>query len=220
MTTWMISPAATTHLYSPVGLRLLDELTGVAPLGSVFAMLDTLDLGGSWRHTDISDVRTPSAVVTYPGLARCADVTARQPQQYRVRLAADLYIPYYLSTSDGIIFTAYPYNDANPPAVIVRMATDTLLVPAPNYPFASHIPVLRGVVVDASNKPVPNALVAQSNSERTLTDSHGTFALPLRWVEDNVATSIDANDQRTGRSGSIQIQLPDALNSNQKIAIS
>jgi hypothetical protein len=220
MTTWMISPAETTHLYSPVGLRLLDEVTGAAPLGVVSATLDILDPGGSWRPTDISDVRTPSAVVTYPGLGRCADVTVRQPQQYRVRLAADLYIPYYSGTSDGISFTAYPYNDANPPAVIVKIATDTLLVPAPNYPFATHIPVLRGVVVDAAKKPVPEVLVTQSNNERTLTDSRGTFALPLRWVQAKVATIIDANDQRTARSGSIQIQLPAALNSNQTIAIS
>jgi uncharacterized protein YfaP (DUF2135 family) len=220
MTTWIISPAEATHLYSPVGLRLLDELTGTAPLGGVSATLDILDPGGGWRQTDISDVRTPSAVVTYPGLGRCADVTAQRPQRYRVRLAADLYIPYYLGTADAITFTAYPYNDDNPPAVIVRIPTDTLLVPAPNYPFATHIPVLRGVVVDASNKPVPEVLVMQGNNERTLTDSRGTFALPLRWVHAKVATTIDANDQRTARSGSIQIQLPDALNSNQTIAIS
>lgn len=220
MTKWILWPSETTHLYSPVGLRLVDELTGAAPLGGVSATLDILDPSGKWRQTDISDVRTPSAVVTYPGIGRCADVTVQQPQQYRVRLAADLYIPYYLVAADAIPFTAYPYNDANPPAVVVKTPTDALLVPAPNYPFATHIPVLRGVVVDAANKKVPDVLVTQGNSERTLTDSRGSFALPLRWVAANVATTIDANDQRTGRSGSIPIQLPAALNSNQMITIS
>ena len=219
MTKWILWRGETTHLYSPVGLRLLDELTGAAPLGVVSAMLDILDPSGKWRPTDISEVRTPSAVVTYPGLGRCADVSIQQPQQYRVRLAADLYIPYYFGTADAIPFTAYPYNDANPPAVVVNSPTDALLVPAPNYPFAAHIPVLRGVVVDAAKKKVPDVLVTQSNSERTLTDSRGTFALPLRWTAANVATTIDANDQRTGRSGSIQIQLPTALNSSQTIGI-
>jgi hypothetical protein len=220
MTTSINWPAETTHLYSSVGLRLVDELTGAAPLGRVSATLDILDPSGKWRPTDISDVRTPSAVVTYPGLGRCADVTVRQPQQYRVRLTADFYIPYYLAATDAIIFTAYPYNDANPPAVIVKAPTDALLVPAPNYPFATHIPVLRGLVVDTAQKKVPDVLVTQGNSERTLTDSRGTFALPLRWAAADVATTIDANDQRTGRSGSLQIQLPTALNSNQTIGIS
>jgi hypothetical protein len=95
-----------------------------------------------------------------------------------------------------------------------------VLIPAPNYPFASHIPVLRGVVVDASGNPVANAYVTQSTTERAITDSRGTFALPLRWVPANTATEIDATDQRTGRTGSTSIQIPAALNSSQKISIS
>jgi hypothetical protein len=99
------------------------------------------------------------------------------------------------------------------------LAIDTPLLPAPNYPFASHIPVLRGVVVDAAGNPVPNAYVTQGSNERALTDARGTFALPLRWVQANTAVPIDATDQRTGRSGSISIQIPGALNSSQKIPI-
>jgi hypothetical protein len=84
----------------------------------------------------------------------------------------------------------------------------------------SHIPVLRGEVVDPAGNPVPNAYVTQGNKERALTDARGTFALPLRWVQANTPTTIDATDQRTGRVGSISIQLPAALNSSQKISIS
>jgi hypothetical protein len=220
VTTWATVPIDLTHLYSPVGLRLVDELTGGAPLGNVRATLDVLEPNGSWRQTDIQEVRTPSAVVTYPGLERHANVTGLKPRQYRVRLAAELYVPFYRANSNGIPFTAYPYNETNPPAVIVGMATDTLLLPAPNYPFVTHIPVLRGLVIDPAKKPVPDAYVTQSNNERALTDSRGTFALPLRWAQLNIRISIDATDQRTGRHGSIRIQLPDSLRQSQTIPIS
>jgi hypothetical protein len=207
-------------LYSPVGLRLLDELTGGTPLGNVSASLDILEVNGSWRQTDIQEVRTPSAVVAYPGLERHADVTGLRPRQYRVRLAAELFIPFYRANADGIPFTAHPYNDTNPPAVIVGMAVDTLLLPGPNYPFVTHIPVLRGLVIDSARRPVRDAYVTQSNKERALTDSRGTFALPLRWAQLNVQISIDATDQRTGRHGSIRIRLPDSLRQSQTIPIS
>jgi len=206
--------------YSPVGLRLMDELTNQPPLGSVWAILDMLDSGGNWRQTDVPAVLTPSAVLTYPGLGRHGVVTGLPVEKYRVRLSADLYIPYYLTTADGIPFTAYPFNDDNPPAVVSSLAIDTPLVPAPNYPFASHIPVLRGVVVDATGAPVPNAYVTQGIKERALTDSRGTFALPLRWIAANTTIPIDATDQRTSRTGTISISFPSALSSSQKIAIS
>jgi hypothetical protein len=220
MTTWVTVPVEMTRLYSPVGLRLLDELTNEPPLGAVQAILDILDANGNWRQTDVQAAVTPSGVVSYPGLERHAIVTGLPSQKYRVRLSADLYIPYYLTNADGIQFSAYPYNDDNPPAVIAKLAMDTPLLPAPNYPFASHIPVLRGAVVDTTGKPVPNAYVTQSNNERALTDQRGTFALPLRWLPANTPSPVDATDQRSGRTGTISIQLPSALNQSQKISIS
>jgi hypothetical protein len=220
MTTWVTTgPVEGFVLYSPVGLRLLDELTNEAPLGSVQASLDILDPNGKWRPTGIADVRSPGDVVIYPGLEHHADITGLPPRQYRVRLSADFYIPYYQGSQDGISFTADPYSDYQPPAHIVSLATDTPLLPASNYPFANYIPVLRGVVVDASGNPVANAFVTQGVTERVLTDARGTFALPLRWVQPNTATVIDATDQRTGRTGSIPIQLPGSLGTNQAISI-
>jgi hypothetical protein len=218
--TWVLTPADVMRVYSPVGLRLLDELTNQPPIGSVQAILDILDASGNWRQTDIEAVVTPSAVVSYPGLGRHATVTGIPVQKYRVRLSADFYIPYYQKNADGIPFDAYPYNDDNPPAVIAKLAIETPLVPAPNYLFASHIPVLRGVVVDAAGDPVMNAYVTQSNNERALTDSRGEFVLPLRWVPVKTTVPIDATDVRTGRTGTISIQFPADLNSSQKIPIS
>lgn len=220
MTTWATTdPTEGLILYSPVGLRLLDELTSEAPLGSVQVILEILDPNATWRKTDILEARTPSGVIAYPGLERHQDITGLQPQQYRVKLSADYYIPYYQGTGDGIEFTADPYSDTQPPANVVVISTDTPLLPASNYPFASYIPVLRGVVVDAANNPVPNVFVTQGNLERVLTDSRGTFALPLRWVALNTPVTIDANDQRTNRTGQIQIQLPASLGTNQTISI-
>jgi hypothetical protein len=220
VTAWATVPTDVMHLYSPVGLRLLDDLTGATPLGNVSAILDVRDVTGSWQQTDIQDVRTQSGIISYPGLERYADVTGLKPRKYRVRLAAEFYIPFYRKDSDGIQFTAFPYNDTNPSSHIVRMATDTSMLPAPNYPFDAHIPVLRGLVTDAANNPVPDIYVTQGNVERVLTDLRGTFALPLRWAQLNVQISIDATDQRTGQQGSIQIQLPDALRQSQTITIS
>jgi hypothetical protein len=220
MTAWVTTgPTEGLVLYSPVGLRLLDELTSEAPLGNVQATLDILEPNGVWQQTDIPDVQTPSAVVTYPGLERHQNTNGLQPRQYRVRLSADYYIPYYQGSQDAITFTADPYSDTQPPANPVLIATDTPLLPATNYPFATYIPVLRGVVVDPANNPVPNAFVTQGNLERVLTDSRGTFALPLRWVAPNTPVPVDATDQRTGRTGQIQVELPASLGSSQTISI-
>ena len=60
----------------------------------------------------------------------------------------------------------------------------------------------------------------QSKSERALTDSQGSFALPLRWLAANAQASVDAVDERTGRTGSIQIELPSSLGQGQTIVIS
>jgi hypothetical protein len=218
MTTWTTAPVEMTQQYSPIGLRLLDELTNQPPLGNVQATLDMLDNSGNWQQTSVQAVFTPSCVLSYPGLGRQSVVTGQPSRKYRVRIAADLYLPYYLTTADSIPFNVYPFNDDNPPAIISRLAIDTTLLPAPNYPFASHIPVLRGMVLDPGGKPVANAYVTQSNSERALTDARGTFALPLRWAKVNTPVAIDATD-RSGRTGTISIQLPAAVNSNQKISI-
>jgi hypothetical protein len=222
VTTWQISVAETSLTYSPVGLRLLDELTDDAPLGKTTAYLDIRDASGVWRQTDIPAVRTPSGVVSYPGLERHTEVIFFVPQHYRVRISADLYVPLYQANSDGIEFDAYPYNDATPLPKnrIVRLPQDLFLTPAPNYPFQGHIPVLRGIVIDPAKNPVPNALVTQGPIERVVTDSRGTFALPLRWAAQNVPIPIDAVDNRTHRLGSIPVTLPGDLAMSHTIPIS
>jgi hypothetical protein len=222
VTTWLTVPFEISLTYSPIGLRLLDEFTNEPPLGKTSAYLDIRDVNGAWHQTDIPATKTPNSIVSYPGLGRTSDVTSIASRHYRVRISAELYIPHYQSTKDGIEFDAPSYNDANPlpDPQIDHVPEDLFLTPAPNYPFQGHVPVLRGIVIDPTNKPVPNALVSQSNKERVVTDSRGIFALPLRWVPPNTATPIDAVDSRTGHLGTKPVTLPGDLAKNFTIPIS
>jgi hypothetical protein len=227
MGTWRILPNERTELYSPIGLRLVDGFTGLAPIGWVRPSLDVSEGGGSWRSTEIKGVITQSSVVIYPGLERRAVVVGQPARRYRVRVEAELYRPWYQLTSggtlDGIEFDAFPYNDADPPQKIAVSTLDLNLVPAAYYPFPTHVLILRGIVAAHSGSAVVDAEVNWNNKERVLTDERGEFGLPLRLTQNNERTdpqNIDATDHRTGRTGSIVIQLPHALRTSQRITIS
>jgi hypothetical protein len=218
MRTWRPLPGEDLRLFSPVGLRLVDDLTGQGPVGPVRARLDFQD-GAAWRETDVEPVITASGVLAYPGLGRAADTTGA-PVHYRVRLESPVYRPSYRATDDGIEFDAPPFNDANPPAPVTGSPVDAVLLPAAAYPFAPFLGVLRGVVEDLGGDPVPDVLVQEGLRERVLTDERGAFSLPLRWVPAGVATVINAVDHRGGRSGSINVTLPGSLAQSQTITVS
>jgi hypothetical protein len=217
MRVWRLLPGERSELYSPIGLRLLDEMTGEAPLGRTEAFLDLQD-GTAWKPTEVAAVRTPGGVVAYPGLERRADASG-PARRYRVRIAAELYRPLYRISDDGIVFDAFPWNDTNPPQSTALYPQDVKLAPAPSYPFPSHVPVLRGVVVAAaSQEPVADAEVVYANLERVLSDERGEFALPLRFAPLAMPITIDA--LRGVRQGSINVTLPGALGKSQTISIS
>ncbi len=218
MIRWTFLPEEERVLYAPIGLRLIDDFTGKPPTGPVDAALDLQD-GLEWRATEVRPVVTASTIVTYPGLGREADVS-HPPQHYRVRLETRFYRPLYRVTSDGVEFDAPPYNDTNPPTPITSQPSVVALLPASNYPFAPYIPVVRGIVEDTNGDPVPDVLVEEGLNERVLTDDRGSFSLPLRWVQEGVATNITAQDQRNGRNGVIAVTLPAALEQNQIITVS
>ncbi len=95
-----------------------------------------------------------------------------------------------------------------------------ILVPATNYPFPSHVPVVRGVVVEAGSRtPVPDAVVSRAEQERVLSDERGAFALPLRWTKAGETVPIDAVNERTKAHGSQSVTLPQALPRTITIAI-
>jgi hypothetical protein len=242
MTSFRRLPGESLELYSPVGLRLIDDFTGSLPFGRVSVQLERDDGSGGWRMTTI-DVRiTLSGILAYPGLERHIEVVGQLPRRYRVTLDAEFYrpfyrilpagllvsSPYYRETVDGIEFDAFPYNDANPPTdytvnppqEIKPQAQDVRLAPAVNYPFPTHVRILRGRVVDATRKPVVDAEVRRSNTERVASGVEGAFALPLRWTPDGVAVAIDAINHRNGQMGTINITLPQDLGRSQTIIVS
>lgn len=211
MREWNMTVVESARLFSPIGVRLIDDLTGKEPLGKMQIFLDVQNPAGVWRLQDRPATRSLSGVVTYPGLEWHADASGQPPQrQYRVRVKPELYLPLYQRTQDGLEFPVVPYDDNHPPQVS-PLPTDMILTPAPNYPFQGHIPLLNGVVRDAANNPVPNVVVTQGAKERVLTDWRGRFSLPLRWAKPNVQIPVDAVNERNGQMGTENITPPGDL---------
>jgi hypothetical protein len=207
-----------TRLLSPIGLQLVDDFSGAAPVGEIVAHLDESN-GVTFVATHISGIVSPSGVLAYPGLGRQALVALQPPKTYRIRVDAQLYRPFYRAASDGIVFNVPPYNDAEPVNLPPPTFGRLILLPAFQYPYSSHVPVLRGEVVDTLMRPVTDALVIdQLFGERTLTDERGTFSLPLRQLAPGVGDTIKISD-RLARTGSLPITLPGALTSGVLISI-
>jgi hypothetical protein len=209
---------AATRLYSPVGLQLVDDFTRGAPLGKIRPRLDE-GVGTTFVETTIAGVITPSSVLVYPGLGRQAPVALQPSKTYRIRVDAELYRPFYRAASDGIVFNAPPYDDAEPTSLPAPTFGQLILLPAFHYQFPPHVAVLRGEVIDNQLRPVADALVIdQLFGERTLTDERGAFSLPLRQLGPGVSDTIDVSD-RLARTGSLAIALPGALASGVLIPI-
>jgi hypothetical protein len=204
-------------LYSPIGLRLVDDFTGNPPIGRVSARLDQQVAIGVWAPTDIVTVRTESSIFTWPGLGRARDPVSAPTRRYRVRVDAEQYRPSYLQNADGVEFNAPPWDDDNPPTPITSGPQDLYLFPSTAYGFPTWVRVMHGVVEDVSGNPVKNVLVHQAAAEHVLTDDRGTFSLPLRWTMSGLP--VDAVDVRTGRTGSHLLNLPADLQSNVTITI-
>ena len=211
-------PGAARRLWSPVGLQLVDDVTKEPPVGEIVAHLDER-VGTAFVPTGIRAVVTPSSVLAYPGLGRRARVPGEPPRTYRVRVDADLYRPFYRASSDGVVFDVPAWNDAEPVTLPLPTFGQLILLPAFHYPYASHVPVLRGEVIDTSMHPVADALVIeQLFGERALTDERGAFGVPLRHLAPGVSDTINVSD-RLARTGSLSVTLPGALASGVLIPI-
>lgn len=215
---WRLVPEERRELYTPIGLRLVDDFQPGPPLGRVISRLEIEDGAGGWRATDIRAVTTPSGILTFPGLGRRRD-PAGAPRRYRVILEPELYLPAYRSTAESVEFDAHPYDDANPPSASAALPQSVFLYPAANYPFPPHVPVVRGRVEDAAGAPVPFADVSHAVVDRVITDSRGEFALPVRGVAPGTNFSVDALHPPTGASGTITLTLPAAQSQSQTVTI-
>ena len=206
---------------SPIGFRLIDDLTAAAPLGRVTCVLDARTDAGTWVPSGVPAARSASGIVIFPGLGRTArrGLSGAPPRRFRARFAAEFYIPLYAALQEGLEFDAPPYNDEEPPPGLTGIPQVVVLVPAPNHPFPPELRVLRGAVRDAAG-PVAHTEVSRGNVDRVLTDTNGEFALPLRLPPRRGAITVDATDHRTGRAGQLVLTLPAALDHSQLIALS
>jgi hypothetical protein len=205
---------------SPVGFRLIDDMSGQAPIGLVRCKLEVSDGAGAWVPTGIVASRSLGGIVIFPGLGRVArrGLAEAQSQRYRAGFDAEFYRPQYRVLQEGLEFDVAPYNDAEPPPGLNGVPLDVVLVPASNFPFPPELRVLRGTVRFGSNA-VSDAEVSRGNVDRTLTDARGEYALPLRLPPLTGQITIDATDHRTGRVGHVDVNLPGALGIGQPIAI-
>jgi hypothetical protein len=204
-------------LFSPIGLRLIDDFTGRAPLGRVSARLDRQVSAGVWEPTTMDAVLTPSSILTWPGLGRESEPSTAPTRRYRARVEAAQYRPDYLQSLDGREFDAPPWDNDHDPVPVTTGPQDLYLYPSTGYGFPTWVRVLRGFVEDVTGGPVANVLVHEAAVERTLTDERGTFSLPMRWAASGLV--VDAIDVRTGRTGSHVLNLPSDLQSNVTITI-
>jgi len=217
---WRVLDGSRRRLFGQVGLRLIDELTGRGPVGRINSRLFVEDGSGGWRKTDIAPVTTSGGVLAFPALESHRAIVSGEPaRRYRVQIDAEFYRPFYRRKFDGLEFDVFPYNDDKPPQTLDPLQPiEVKLAPATNYPFPSHVPVVRGVV-KAAGEQVTDAEVFCSNVERVVTDERGTFSLPVRNKPNNTLFLVDAIDHRTNKSGNKQIKLPDALGKSLTIDI-
>lgn len=219
MRVWRTLPEERSRLFAPIGLRLLDAVSGAGPLGWIRPHLDEL-VGGQWVEAQRRVAVSGNGIVTVPRLGRTARPAQAQPRHYRLRVDAEHYRPLYRATLDGIEFDAQPYNDSTPPQPHATGATDTPLLPTSSYPFPSHLRVIRGVVRDPQGDPVADALVQDAPPKTAaLSDERGTFALPLLAANDGTPALVNATHPRTGRSGTLQVTLPGDLGQNLTITV-
>lgn len=204
-------------LYSPIGLRLIDDFTGEDPISAIEPTLQ-IRVGNEWLHADESG-SVFNGIVAYPGLGRTTNPGNTGLHRYRVKLKANLYKPIYEAKFDAIEFNVHPYNDRHPPGTVQTNAHETLLLPRTSYPFPTHMRVLHGRVIDAGGRPMSNVTVREGQRERVLTETNGSFSLPIRQPAKNAVVAIQAIDQRTNRQTLKQVQLPDALATNLDITI-
>jgi hypothetical protein len=214
---WRPLPTERLSLYSPIGLRLVDDFTGGPPIGGVSAHLDRQVSPGVWEPTDVEALLTQSSVFIWPRLGRTFEPASAPTWRYRARIETERYRPDYLQSVDGYEFDAPPWDDLNPPLPVTLGPLDLYLFPESSYDFPTWVRVLRGNVEDAAGNPVANVLVHQAVAERTLTDARGSFSIPLRWATNGLA--LDAVDIRSGRTGTHVLNLPADLQSNVTITI-
>lgn len=218
MTEWRVIQADRRTAYCPVALELRDEFTGGAVTGDVQIALD-VEQGPVWQPTSHRPVRTPGGLYVFTGLGNAVDPLALPSFRVRVRISAAHYRAQYRVSADGLEFDVASYNHAVPPAVTPLMPEVVLMLPAAAYPFAGHVRILHGRVLDPLGDPVADALIEADGSERVISDDNGGFSLPLRWQTANAVVAVVVDHPRSGLGAAVNFNLPNDLIGNHDITI-
>lgn len=206
-------------LCSPIGLQVLDSFSSTTPQGAFRVAID-LQVGSAWIETLLRPTRTPTGILTLPGLGRRTNAMANAAQQrYRLRIDADEYIAEYRRLLDGFEFMVPPYDDVTPPVIPNANIRILALHPSPNYNYPSAVRVIHGCVREASGRPIRDAMLEFQGLDRAMTDERGEFAFGLRRTPGNGQVAIDVYHDRTGRLQTFPLQLPAALQANQVLAL-
>jgi hypothetical protein len=210
----------TTLQCSPLGLQVIDSFFNSAPVAIFEVFIDRFD-GTRWRVTTLKPMRTPSGIITLPGLGRRPVVLPGDPpEHYRLRVESESYIPSYRRQHDGYEFLVPPYNDTNPPAIPNANIGLLSLDPSAAYPYPADVRVLRGTVTEANGTPIRDATAIYAVGQvEAMTDENGHFALGLRRAPLAGQIAIDVHHDRTGRVRTMNLALPAALQSNQVIVL-
>jgi hypothetical protein len=206
-------------LCSPIGLQILDSFSGAPPFTAYGAAVDVL-VGATWIETLLRPTRTPSGVLTLPGLGRRSNAAGNPAQQrFRLRLDSNEYIADYRRTADGFEFLVPPYDDVTPPAIPNANIGTLALHPSANYAYAGGVRVIHGRVLETNGARVRDAVIEFQGLDRAMTDERGEFAFGLRRAPANGPVVIDVHHDRTARSQSFNLQLPAALQANQVLTL-
>lgn len=223
-------------VFSPLGLSLVDDLTGGRPVGAVRPTLE-VRVGKAvnvppakddvWQPTGIRGLFTDSGILAYPNLGR----RDKGKKLYRVKIDAQYYVPLYHGWPgrEGVFFRVTPFDEGSAAALPEPTRATLPLLPRANYPFPGHVPLLAGSVRAASGGAVAAALVegfepfddmeTQKKRTRVLADAAGLFRLPLRWGNAKHPTVVAAADPATKKRGSVQLAFPYDLSKPKTITI-
>jgi hypothetical protein len=206
---WTPSSEPTDWTPCSLAIQLWDHLTQSPPLGPPRVVLEREGPAGQWHPVPRQATLTPSGLHTWLRLEHRRFAVGAPPVRHRLRVDSELYVPGFREVQDYEFFSIQPYDDRNVPPTTAQAPARVLLYPSAAYPFAPHLQVLRGSVVDGNGRPVRDAHLSQGTDERALTNAQGQYALPLRFVRPGPAV-VHVKD-RQGRTATESITVPQSL---------
>lgn len=215
---WVPQPDQADIVRVSFAVRMRDLVTGEGPLGEPGIILEREQPAGTWTRIDpepdgrMRASRTPSGLLAYVKLERKRFAAGLPATRYRFMITSPYYIPRFRAMTDWETVLVASYDNAGtlPPAP--NLPVDVNLCPSLLYPFAAHIPVVHGTIIDkVTRKPLPDTLVfGGPAANTTITDERGRFGLPLLGADSGLAIPIGATD-RLGRNGVASATLPGDL---------